>query len=846
MAKAAAKAPAAPANPPRPADRGLGASQRVDVFDTRAASLAGLALVLLATCAIYYYSQALSGGILWDDDAHITKPDLRSWEGLGLIWWPIARLNPAYNEEAAALGVPKWLPGATHQYYPLLHSAFWLQYQLWGDNTFAYHAVNLALHLGAVCLAYFILCRLKIPGALLAAAIFALHPVQVETVAWITEQKNTLSVVFYLGSLLAYLHFDENRGKGWYALALVLFALGLLSKTVTATLPAAMLVVFWWQRGRLSLKRDVLPLVPFFLVGAGFGVLTAWVEWTFIGARGEEFELSLVERCLVAGRVIWFYLFKLLWPANLVFIYPRWQLDAAAAWQWLFPLAAIAMTVFLWAIRGVTRAPLAAWLLFVGTLFPVLGFLNVYPFIFSFVADHFQYLASLSVIALVAGGIVTGMSRLGPGARWAARAACVGVLGILAVLTWRQIPMYADSQTLYRETIARNPQCWMAYNNLGGELFRTGKKDLIEEARDCFQKALDFKPGYPEALNNLGAAMLNLGRPQEAADYASQAVRIRPRYADAHCNLGNALSKLGRTQDALSHLQIAVQLDPREADANNSLGAVLLESGHPDEALKHFEVAIASKPNAAEIHNNLGVLFLSKGQVQQAIEHLTRAVEIRPDYPEAFCNLADVMRKVSNNPKAVEFYLQAIKLDPNYAVAHARLGVALYNSGQIAEGVEHLAAAVRLSPDNSEARNNLGALLIKQGRSQEALEHLEACVRLDTNSSDGQFNLGNALFNVTRYQEAAERYLQTVRLKPDFAEGWAGLARAYARLNRSADAEAAARQALELAHRQGQTELAKEVESWFTPVPGGSQAQPPEAIAPAGASAPPPPVLPPP
>jgi hypothetical protein len=264
-----------------------------------------LALVALVTFVAYW--PALNGGLLWDDDGHVTKVELRSLDGLRRIWFE---------------------PGATQQFYPLLHSFFWLQYQLWGDQVLGYHLVNLALHLTAVWLVYVILRRLQIPGAMFAAAIFALHPVHVETVAWITEQKNTLSAVFYLGAMLVYLHFGDNRRLSRYFLALGLFVLGLLSKTVTATLPAALLVVFWFQEGKLSWRRDVLPLVPFFVFGAFAGVTTAVLERKLIGAEGDDFALTLIDRGLLAGRVVWFYFGKLVWPTNLMYCMcgskPRW------------------------------------------------------------------------------------------------------------------------------------------------------------------------------------------------------------------------------------------------------------------------------------------------------------------------------------------------------------------------------------------------------------------------------------------------------------------------------------------------------------------------------------------
>ena len=411
------------------------------------------AALLLAATALAYLP-ALRGGFLWDDDAHVTKAALRSLRGLAQIWFTV---------------------GATQQYYPVLHTAFWIEHRLWGDAVLGYHLVNVLGHATAAFLLVLILRRVErigpakvepvgpnAPGAtrstfvastrsildipLLAGLIFALHPVSVESVAWISEQKNTLSTVFYLLAALVYFRWREGRmdaetkvGTGGppvragretstertdgraarpslYLLALFCFVLAVLSKSVTATLPAALLVVLWWRRGAISWKADVRPLLPWFVFGAAVGLFTAWVERAYIGAQGSDFNLSLVERCLLAGRVVCFYLGRLIWPTNLVFIYPRWTVDASAAWQYSFPLGLLAAIAALWLGRRRGRGPLAAALFFVGTLFPVLGFVNVYPFIFSFVADHFQYLAAMGIIVPLAWGLAVGLRMRSQGA----------------------------------------------------------------------------------------------------------------------------------------------------------------------------------------------------------------------------------------------------------------------------------------------------------------------------------------------------------------------------------------------------------------------------------------------
>jgi hypothetical protein len=324
----------------------------------------------LLTLLVMVYLPALQGGMLWDDAAHVTTPELRSLHGLGRIWSEL---------------------GATQQYYPVLHTVFWIEHRLWGESMVGYHLINLMLHAAAAGLFWRVLRELKLAGAGLAALLFAFHPVCVESVAWISEQKNTLSLVFYLLAALNYLRFEQTRSARGYAWALGFFLLALGTKSVTATLPAALLVLIWWRRGELRWGRDWRPLLPWLVVGAGAGLFTAWVERNLIGATGADYELTLPLRVLLAGRVVIFYLGKLVWPENLIFIYPRWTLDPVIWWQLLLPFGCLAALVALIVKPTRHRGWLTALLLFGGTLFPVLGFFNLYPFAYSYVADHFQY-----------------------------------------------------------------------------------------------------------------------------------------------------------------------------------------------------------------------------------------------------------------------------------------------------------------------------------------------------------------------------------------------------------------------------------------------------------------------
>jgi len=568
--------------------------------------LANWALLFCATLAAY--GPALAGGVLWDDDAHITKPALQSLQGLWRIWFDL---------------------GATQQYYPLLHTAFWMEHQMWGDSVLGYHLVNVALHAGSACLVVLIMRRLAVRGAWLGGFLFALHPVCVEAVAWISEQKSTLSAIFYLGAAFAYLHFDRSRRRSLYGIALALFVMALLSKTVTATLPAVLLVVFWWQRGRIEWKRDVLPLLPWFAAGVAAGLFTAWVERTYIGAQGMDFSLTLLQRILLAGRVLCFYAWKVLWPVNLIFTYPHWNIDTRVWWQYLFPLGVLALFIGLCFAARYRRGPLAGFMIFAGTLFPALGFLNVYPFVYSYVADHFQYLAMLGILIPLASSLSLTMARTS----WE-RAGRVAIPLVLGLLTWRQSGMYRDGETLYRETLARNPASWMARNNLGAVLAQTGR---VPEAIADYEAALQLKPDYAQAHSNLASALLHIpGRAQDAIGQYEVALRLRPDSAELHGNLGTALLQIpGRLADAIVQYETALRMKPDSAEAHFNLAGALSQAGRLAEAIPEYETALRLQPDYVEAHFNLANALGQSGRVAEAVSHYRAALAIRPDFAPA-------------------------------------------------------------------------------------------------------------------------------------------------------------------------------------------------------------------
>jgi len=569
--------------------------------------------LVLAVVTMLAYHPAWHGGVLWDDDAHIGGPELRTLDGLRRIWF---------------------VPRTTQQYYPLLHTSYWLQQKLWGDSITGYHIVNLLLHIGCVVLVLRIVRFLRIPGAELAATIFALHPVNVETVAWIAERKNTLCGVFALAATLWYLRFDENRSRRSYALALGLFLLGLLSKTAVVTLPLALLVIFWWKRGAISWRHDVVPLIPFFFSSAAAGLMTRWVEYGNIGYRARMLDLSLLDRCLIAGRAFWFYLWKLLWPSNLMFVYPRWEVSAAVPWQYIFPLAVLVLLGILWSLRRWSRTPLAGVLVYMVLLLPSLGFANIYFFLYSFVADHWQYLACLGIITPCASGIVLLATRLKSGYAWLEPGVTLVIGGVLFLLTWQQSQMYNNAETLYRTTITHNPACWLAYDHLVDILYQANR---VPEAMNLFKDELRIKPAV--AHYSLGNAMLRKGRTSEAIDQFTEALRINPDYAEAHNNLGYALLATGRTSAAIEQCEEALRIDPTYAHAHNNLGNALAQTGRASEAIDHYKQTLRMNPNSADAHSNLGAALAQLGRISEAIEELKAAVRINPNNIDARNNL---------------------------------------------------------------------------------------------------------------------------------------------------------------------------------------------------------------
>jgi tetratricopeptide (TPR) repeat protein len=651
------------------------------IFSPRGRAL--IFALILAAVTIFAYRPAWHGGFLWDDDAYVINNELLTTSnGWQRIWFSL---------------------DSPSQYFPLTYSTFRIEHALWGLNTTGYHWVNLLLHVSNALLLWAVLARLKVPGSWLAAAIFALHPVQVESVAWITERKNVLMGFFFLLTLLTWIAFvDERTRRPWifYCLALIFYGLALSAKATACTLPAALFLIFWLQKKPITMRR-LIQIVPFVVLGMFMGLLAVWWERYHQGTNRDVFTfLGPIERILVASRAVWFYLSKVFWPSNLTFIYPKWNISGADLIDYVWLIAGIGACVTIYFIRRyVGRSVEVAAAFFVATLSPVLGFIMLFTFRYTFVADHYQYLACIGPIALASTGIVSLSDKF---AQY--RAAIVGVslvvVASLGMLTWRQAATYSDVETLWRTTLARNPECWMAHTNLGLVLLQEGK---IDDAIAQYRSALQMQPDSWDAEYNLGTALVGKGQMDEAIPHCERAVRMRPTDPDARVSLGNALLQKGRIDDAIAHYQKAITAQPDHFLARYSLGHALLEKGELDGAIQVCRSALLLRDSDADCHTTLAIALEEKGNPAEAIKHYQKALELSPQSIPTLTNLAWLLATsqdalLRNGPKAIELARQADRLTGGAnALVLRTLAAAYAENGEFANAIRTARSAMQLN-----------------------------------------------------------------------------------------------------------------------------------------------------
>ena len=728
--------------------------------------LRGFFLVALVFIA---YVRVFQAGFIWDDESHLIR-------------------NPCI---VGPLGLKEIWTTSQAVYYPLVLTTFWALHKIVDLTPWPYHFLNVLLHACSAVLLWQVLRQLNVRGAWLGAALWALHPVMVQSVAWVTELKNTQSCLFYLLSIFCFLKWDRetadyahdtdgleqnspdeltkspfrSRDYGTVSpirllvFSLLFCVLATLSKPSVVMLPVVIALCIWWQTRRIS-WRDAAALAPFVLISALASAWTILEQKFHAGAIGAEWAQTWPDRFVIAGRAIWFYVAKLAWPHPLIFIYPRWEINSSQLMAYLPLVAALAGLLALWLIRANwSRAAFFAAAYYMVSLFPVLGFFSVYFFRYSFVSDHFQYLASMGPLALAGAGIVTGCRRLAEARRLSAlpstspcsaasKTPLFGICGVLllvlAFLTWRQTAVYRNVVALYTATLAKNPGCWMAHYNLGIALSERGDTD-------------------------------------RAIAHYRQAVDLRPSYAEAHYNLGRLLAQKGQLDDAVTHYAKALEANPADAEAHNNLGTTLFASGQVNEAIVHYRRALAIQPDYADASCNLASALLSTGDLDGAIAHYSACLALSPNQFEAQYNLASALLRTGRTKEAIAHYQKVLELRPDNADAHANLGSALLAKGLVRDAIAQYRDALRIAPDNVAARSNLAWLLATAA--DPALRNGSEAVLLAERAES----------------ESAGRENSPLVLRI--------LAAAYAEAGRFAEAKETARQALQAAEVQGNSAL---------------------------------------
>ncbi len=702
-------------------------------------------LLVLGLLAVTSYLPALWGEFVWDDFLLMKIGALSSWGGIWHLWF----------DPAVAYLQGDFVEG---HYWPLLYTTFWLEHKIWGFHPLGYYVVNILLHFANTVLLWRLLLRIGIPGAWFAAAIFAVHPLHAESVAWIISRKDLLSALFYLSAFFMWVRFTELPSPRRYASALALFCSALLCKSIAVTLPAALLIFQWWRNGRITLV-DLTRAAPFFLLSL---TITGFDTWFYKSRTALSFDYSFYERILIASRSLWFYMEKLILPVDLAVIYPRWEIDASDPLAWCYVAATVAVAVVLWIMRRrIGRGPMACALFFAITLSPTLGFVDYSYMGLSFVADRYQYLAGASVIIFFVAVAVRSVRSISATSRGAVAGAGLVVIALLGTASWNQTEVWRNEISLFRHVISLNPSSWGAHQNLGVALLRLGE---FREAEMHFRRSLEIFPFNPKVFRNLGESLKGQQRYGESLEWYQDALRLRPDEPLNHMGMGDLLLSLGRYKEAVLSMKRALELNPEffiVPRIHSLIAQGFRKMGRHGEADRHFDLAVKL------------------------------AMEVKPPDPGAAFSRAEDLRLRGLHGESLKWYRSAIEIQPDFALAYAGMGDSLYKLGRYTEAISSMKRTIDLDPDLPIV-STLNYLIERASRGMGPPDSLprgeDRPIALPSGEAGGLLSRAEEFRARKQYEESLKWYEDAIAADPDFALAYAGMGDSLYRLGHHEDA----------------------------------------------------------
>ena len=659
-------------------------------------------------------------------------------------------------------------------WHPLTWLSHMLDCRLFGLNPGRHHLTNLFFHIANTLLLFVVFRRMT--GSLwqsaFVAALFALHPSHVESVAWISERKDVLSTFFWMLTMWGYIRYVDHLSVHRYLLVILFFVLGLMSKPMLVTLPFVLLLLDFWPLKRIQIEPSdpdignvrqksnflfpVLEKVPLIALAAASSMVTFYAQ-KHGGAVASLDVIPLKARIANALVVYVKYIGNMIYPAKLAALYPHpvilplWQTSGACL---------LLVSISFAAIISVRQRPYVAagWLWYLGTLVPVIGLVQVGN---QAMADRYTYVPLIGLFVIIAWGVPELVISWKHRIKWLSLLATI-MLAALMVVTWKQVGYWKNSITLFEHTLEVTSNNYVPHNNLGLALDQQGR---TKEAIEHYLQALRIQPAYAAAHNNLGNALNKLGRTEDAVNHYLQALRITPDFKEAHNNLGVVLDKQGRTEEAVAHYLQALRINPDYADAHSNLGNALKKLGRTEEAIDHYLQVLRIQPDFEEVHNNLGNALLKQGKDTEAIEHFNEALRINPKFVAAYNSLAIAFIRVGKTDEAIALLQKAIQINPNDPDTLVNWGGALIGMGKSDDAVVPLRKALQINPDISKAHMNLGIALASTGKIEDAIAHFRKALQIDPNNAEAQHNLNNILATLKK----VDREISTLQTELGFA-----------------------------------------------------------------------------